>query len=543
MRQLRPRGVKGREVGVGDLRAAQEVGKAHARACRRGAARGEHRGERGGRREVRFLQPGALGVYQPVFFLHGGKARVRHQPDAVADGAQALVGVILPVQQTVLRAGGHDAVRLVRALGHEIVHERADVPVRAAEDHRRAPEQLQRRVHARNKALHCRLLIAGRAVELPRSVETGHFLGLQRRQQLRRVDAVIFDRVGAAGHLRVLEPRQRVQHLDLHILRKGGGEALNVELLRVEPHRFDEQLVARLVGEGHDLRLDRRAVARSDALDHAGVDRAAVEVCADDGMCALVGIGKVADSLVFDRVRGGKRERLDLLVARLQLHVREVDCARIHARRRAGLEAAHAQPQRLTALGERPGGGQPVGAGIAQHVAHDRASAQVCARGEHGGAAAVDGAVCRHDGADMSVLRLDGDDLRLLDAQVRLQLERVLHHGLILAPVGLRAQRVHGRALAAVEHPVLDAGPIGRACHLAAERIELAHKVALARAADGGVAGHVADGIHIDGKADGVQPEPGGGQRGLNARVPRADDGDVTASGVITHDEIPPDSY
>ena len=355
MRQLRPRGVEGRKVGIGDLRPAQKVGKAHARACRRGAARGEHRGERGGRRAVRFLQPGALGVYQPVFFLHRGTAFLRHQPDTVTDGAQALVGVILPVQQAVFRAGGHDAVRFVRALGHEIVHERADIPVRAAEDHRRAPEQLERRVHARNKALHRRLLIAGRAVELPRPVEAGHFLGLQRRQQLRRVDAVIFDRIGTAGHLRVLESRQRVQHLDLHILRQGGGEALNVELLRVEPHRFDEQLVARLVGEGHDLRLDRRAVARADTLDHAGVDRAAVEVRADDGMCALVGVGEVADGLVFDRLHGGKGERLDLLVARLQLHVREVDRARVYARRRAGLEAAHAQPQRLAALGQRPG--------------------------------------------------------------------------------------------------------------------------------------------------------------------------------------------
>ena len=119
----------------------------------------------------------------------------------------------------------------------------------------------------------------------------------------------------------------------------------------------------------------------------------------------------------------------------------------------------------------------------------------------------------------------------------------MLHHGLILPPVGLRAQRVHGWPFAAVEHPVLDAGLIGRARHLAAERIELAHEVALARTADGGVAGHVADGVHIDGKADGVQSQPRGGQRGLNARVARADDGDVTASGVITHDEIPPDSY
>ena len=492
---------------------------------------------------MRFLQPGALGVHQPVFFLHGGKAFVRYQPDPVADGAQALVGVVLPVQQAVLRTGGHDAVRFVRALGHEVVHERADVPVRAAEDHGLPSQQLQRRVHARNKALHGRLLIAGRAVELPRAVEAGHFFGLERRQQLRRVHAVILDRVGAAGHLRVLEPRQRVQHLDLHILRQGGGEALNVELFRVQTHRLDEQLVARLVGEGHDLRLDGRAVARADALDHAGVDRAAVEVRADDGVRALVGIGQVAHGLVLDRVRGGKRERLDLRVARLQLHAGKVHRARVHARRRAGLEPAHAQPQRLAALGQRPGGRQAVRAGIAQYIAHDRAPVQIRARRQHGGAAAVHGAVRRHDGADAAVLRLDGHDLRLLDAQVRLQLERVLHHGLILPPVGLRAQRVHGRPFAAVEHPVLDAGLIGRARHFAAERVELAHEVALARAADGGVAGHIADGVHIDRKTDGVQPQPGGSQRGLNARVPRTDDGDVTASGVITHDEIPPDSY
>ena len=492
---------------------------------------------------MRFLQPGALGVHQAVFFLHGGKAFVRYQPDPVADGAQALVGVVLPVQQAVLRTGGHDAVRFVRALGHEVVHERADVPVRAAEDHGLPPQQLQRRVHACDEALHGRLLIAGRAVELPRAVETGHLLGLERRQQLRRIHAVILDRVGAAGHLRVLEPRQCVQHRDLHILRQGGGEALNIELFRVQTHRLDEQLVARLVGEGHDLRLDRRAVARADALDHAGVDRAAVEVRADDGMRALVGIGQVAHGLVFDRVRGGKRERFDLRVARLQLHAREVHRARVHARRRAGLEPAHAQPQRLAALGQRPGSRQPVRPRIAQYIAHDRAPVQIRARREHGGAAAVHGAVCRHDGADAAALRLDRHDLRLLDAQVRLQLERVLHHGLILPPVGLRAQRVHGRPFAAVEHPVLDAGLIGRARHLAAERIELAHEVALARTADGGVAGHVADGVHMDGKADGVQSQPGGGQRGLNARVARADDGDVTASGVITHDEIPPDSY
>ena len=69
---------------------------------------------------------------------------------------------------------------------------------------------------------------------------------------------------------------------------------------------------------------------------------------------------------------------------------------------------------------------------------------------------------------------------------------RMLNRGKGPAVHSLRAQGVHGRALAAVEHAVLDAAGVRRAAHLAAEGVELAHEMALARAANGGVAGHVA---------------------------------------------------
>ena len=124
-----------------------------------------------------------------------------------------------------------------------------------------------------------------------------------------------------------------------------------------------------------------------------------------------------------------------------------------------------------------------------------------------------------------------------------LPLQRVLHHLLVLPAICLGPQGVDGRPLSPVEHPVLDAGGVRPTGHLAPQSVQLPHQMSLPGAADGGVAGHIADGVHIDGKADGVQSQPRGGQRGLNARVARADDGDVTASGVITHDEIPPDSY
>ena len=128
---------------------------------------------------------------------------------------------------------------------------------------------------------------------------------------------------------------------------------------------------------------------------------------------------------------------------------------------------------------------------------------------------------------------LNGHNLGLFERQVLGALERVLHIGAVFDAVGLGPQRVYGRAFAAVEHAVLDAGRVGRPPHLAAQRIDLTHKVALGRAADGRVAGHVADRVQIDGKAQGTQPQARAGQRGLDARVPRANDGNVICASKI----------
>ena len=245
------------------------------------------------------------------------------------------------MQQPVFAARGHDAVRLLRALRDEVVDESADVAVRAFKHQRHAPEQLQRGVHARHKALHGRLLIAGRAVELARAVEAGQLFALERRGKLRRVDAVIFDGVGRAQHFGVLQPRDGVQHGKLHLLRQARGQALQVQLVRPEAARLQEELVARLVGEADDLRLDARAVARADAGDGAVEQRAAVQILADDGVRALVRPRQPAHGLIFRRLTGGKRERLRIVVAALDLHFREIDAARVDARGRSGLEPAH----------------------------------------------------------------------------------------------------------------------------------------------------------------------------------------------------------
>ena len=84
----------------------------------------------------------------------------------------------------------------------------------------------------------------------------------------------------------------------------------------------------------------------------------------------------------------------------------------------------------------------------------------------------------------------------------------MLHVLLIFPPVGLRAQRVYRRALSEVQHPVLDAAAVRRFGHFAAQRVELTHQMSLSRAADGGVAGHVADRVEIDREDDGRKAHP-----------------------------------
>ena len=109
----------------------------------------------------------------------------------------------------------------------------------------------------------------------------------------------------------------------------------------------------------------------------------------------------------------------------------------------------------------------------------------------------------------------------------------MLHVFLVFPAVGLCPEGVDGGAFALIQHPVLDAAVVCRHAHFAAQRIQLPDQMALAGAADGGIAGHIAHGVQIDGKEDGMQPQPGGGQRGLDARVTRTDDGHVTASSIV----------
>ena len=283
-------------------------------------------------------------------------------------------------------------------------------------------------------------------------------LVFKRRVERGRVDAVIFDGVGRAHHLRVLKALDRVQHFDLHLLGHGRRKALNVEFFCIEAHGLDEELMAGLVGKADDLRLNTRAVARADALDDAGVDGTAIQILADDAVRLLRGVGQIADHLVLRRRLRRKREGQGRFVARLHLHLRKIDAARVHARRRAGLETAQRQSELFERVRQRQRGVHPVGAALAHTFADDGAPVQKCPRAEDDSPDRVNAACLGHNGGNAPVLHAKIDDLRLTQQKIFLPLERVLHHALVAPPVGLRAQRPDSRALAPVEHAVLNAG-------------------------------------------------------------------------------------
>ena len=139
-----------------------------------------------------------------------------------------------------------------------------------------------------------------------------------------------------------------------------------------------------------------------------------------------------------------------------------------------------------------------------------------------------------HGGHRAGLVHPQVHHLRLLHPQVFLKLQGVLHHLLIGPAVGLGPEGPHGGALPPVQQPVLDAGLVRRPAHLAPQGVQLPHQVALPRAADSGVAGHVAHRVQVHGEAQGAQPHAGAGQGRLDARVPRADHGHVKLSGEVS---------
>ena len=258
-----------------------------------------------------------------------------------------------------------------------------------------------------------------------------------------------------------------------------------------------------------------------------------MQIRLDDLVSLFVGIGQVAHGAVFHLSLRAEGERFGTVVTRLQFHLGKVNAAAVDTGRCTGLEAAQGQTQLSQGIGKTQRRVHSVRSGGKDGLTGDHSTVQIGACGNDHGLCRINTAQTGDNTGNAAVFRQDIRDLRLLQLQTLLQLQRMLHMLLIFAAVGLRPQRVDGRSFTPVEHPVLDAAAVCRQTHFAAQHIQLPDKVTLAGAADGGIAGHIAHGIEVDGKQNGFQTQTGGSQCRLDSCVSGTDDGNITFSGMV----------
>lgn len=181
----------------------------------------------------------------------------------------------------------------------------------------------------------------------------------------------------------------------------------------------------------------------------------------------------------------------------------------------------------------------PVRPGGQDTAAGDDGAVQIGTGGENHGFGLIIGSQLRLQSGDSAIGDQKFRDHGLLQIQVVLQLQDVLHVLLVTSAVCLGPERMDRWAFSPVQHPVLNAAGVRRPAHFAAQCVQLPDQMTLSRAANGGVAGHVANGVQIDGKNDSVHPQPRRRQGRFNSSMPGAYDSYVISASTITQVNSP----
>ena len=264
--------------------------------------------------------------------------------------------------------------------------------------------------------------------------------------------------------MRVLQAADRAHQLELHVERQAGRDAVRIDLVRRQPLGLEEDLMARLAREAMDLVLDRRAVARADALDHARCTSASDP----DPPRMISCVRSLVCVIQHGSCRGcmSRRPRKENTGSGsspgCSLHDREVDAVAVEARRRPGLQAPDRQLQLAQPRRERDG------RRIARAPRLVVLQADMDQPGKEGPGGQHDRAPAKRkpelrDDADHAVALEQNVVHRLLEQrQIRLVLEARADRLLVEHPVGLRAGRAHRRPLGRIQGPELDARLVGR---------------------------------------------------------------------------------
>ena len=120
------------------------------------------------------------------------------------------------------------------------------------------------------------------------------------------------------------------------------------------------------------------------------------------------------------------------------------------------------------------------------------------------------------DALDDAVLMEKAGGLALFNVQVRLAFANLFEAELVGFFIALGAGRPDGRVFFGVQHAELESGHVGGFAHFAAEGVDFAGEVSFGKAADGGVTGHLADGIEVDREEEGAASHAGGREGGFD---------------------------
>ena len=293
----------------------------------------------------------------------------------------------------------------------------------------------------------------------------------------------------------------------------------------IEPFRLKKDLVAVLAGEAVNFVLDRGTVARTDALDHAGVHRRTVETGANYLVTAGIGMSDpawhLAGVLLRPAEKGKHRHRI---VAGLDLQPRIIDAAAIETWGGAGLKTTDRKckfPQSLRQRDRRWIAG--TACWIIRQSDVDQAAEKSASSQNHRPRVEAD-AELRDDAGNAIATNEKIIDRLLEQGQVGLVLQAPPDRRLVENAVGLSPGRPYRRPLARIQDTELDAGFVGSRGHGAAERVHFSDQVTFADASYGGIAGHLAQGFDVVRQEQSSRAGPGASERRLRAGMAATND-------------------
>ena len=302
----------------------------------------------------------------------------------------------------------------------------------------------------------------------------------------------------------------------------------------IQPLRLDKNLVAVFVRKAVNFVFDGRAITRPDAFDYAGVHGRAIQPALNDFVGALVGVGNPAAGLTRVQVETAEIGHHWLgLITPLLLQAIEIHRLGVDARWRARFQPIDAQGQLAQTRGQ----------GYRRWVAGAAAAVIIQTDMDF---AAQKSSGCQHDGfrpkantgvgdGAANALALDDQVVNglLENRQIGLVFQYFANRCLVQRPVGLGPGRAYRRAFASVQNPKLYPAVVCGQGHGAAEGIDFLDQMAFANAADGRIAGHLAQRFDVMGQQQGFSTHARRRQARFGTSVAAADDDNVELLGVI----------